>query len=170
MSIKSNVSGLLEVQKSVNVYLNELQNINMKIRQVLTTYANGKYLKGDEVVGWLGEIYASKLLNGKLVDDTNQHDFETEDGCRISVKARKGNNDGWKTSGIIYRKDGKLDPTHLMFIHFKDDYSIDRIWVYSWEYLLKENRLKEKIVGDDNRGWIFNVRDKKDKEFIIPIN
>jgi len=35
-----------------------------------------KTLKGNELVGWLGEIYTKIVLNGHLVDDSYEHDVE----------------------------------------------------------------------------------------------
>jgi len=152
------------IQDAVKNHLNDLATLNSKIKKTLEPFSDNKNLKGDEVIGWLGEIYGKALLLGKLVDD--QHDIEAN-GKRISVKARKGNNKGWQISGIIYRNKEKEPPTDLMFIHFNDDYTIDRIWLYDWNDMINEKRLKAKKVGDDERGFIFKVRNIKDRENVI---
>jgi hypothetical protein len=158
------IDRLVEIQNSVKDHLAELATINAKIKAALKPFSDNKTLKGDEVIGWLGEVYCNALLGGNLVDD--QHDFEAT-GKRISVKARKGDNIGWNISGIIYKNEGKETPTHLMFVHFNNDYTIDRIWEYEWSYLVEANRLKMKTVGDNERGWIFKVRKVRDAEYVI---
>jgi hypothetical protein len=158
------IAKLAEIQNSVKDHLAELATINAKIKGALKPFSDNKTLKGDEVIGWLGEVFCNALLQGNLVDD--QHDFEANDK-RISVKARKGDNIGWNISGIIYQKKEKRDPTHLMFVHFNNDYTIDRIWEYEWSYLVESGRLKPKKVGDNERGVIFTVRNVKDKEYVV---
>ncbi len=78
------------------------------IRRKLTEHADDKFLKGDELVGWLGEIYGKLLLNGVLVQDDLEHDFETPDGRKISVKARKGWGSGWNRSSAIPKIEGLI--------------------------------------------------------------
>ncbi|MDI6903003.1 MAG: hypothetical protein QMC77_04630 [Methanocellales archaeon] len=51
--------------------INEAQR---SIKQKLSQYADGKNLKGDELVGWLGEIYGKLILDGTLVSDDLEHD------------------------------------------------------------------------------------------------
>jgi hypothetical protein len=138
------------------------------IRKKLEQYADGKKLKGDEYVGWLGEINGKLLLNGKLVPDSRlySHDLETKDRKRISIKARKGEK-GWKHTGIIPEIDGPRCPTHLMFVHLNKDYSVDRIWLYPWEKMRKTNRFKSKKVRGKPRAYFFVVSPESDSEYLI---
>ncbi|MGH9822345.1 MAG: hypothetical protein ACREDR_03725 [Blastocatellia bacterium] len=52
----------------------QLASLQEEIRDKLLCYADGKYPKGDELVGWLGEIYGKLLCDGVLVDDSVDHD------------------------------------------------------------------------------------------------
>jgi len=152
-----------ELQKHFGA-INEAQRI---VKQKLSQYADGKNLKGDELVGWLGEIYGKLLLDGTLVLDDLEHDFETEDGMRISVKARKGKAKGWNRTSAIPKIDGDDCPTHLMFVHLNDDYSVDRIWLYPWQDLRKSGRFKKHIVRGSQRSFIFYVSPKSDGKYLI---
>ncbi|MCZ7355849.1 MAG: hypothetical protein O8C66_11800 [Candidatus Methanoperedens sp.] len=143
--------------------LNHFTIINREhtiIRQKLFPYADGKKLKGDEIVGWLGEVYCKLLLDGTLVSDENEHDFVTVNGERISVKTRKGKEKGWNRTSAIPKKDGDNNPTHLMFVHLNDDYSIDRIWKFPWKDI--SGRFKEHKVRGSHRAFYFQVIPKSD--------
>jgi hypothetical protein len=61
----------------------QLQSLQLQIRQRLIDYSDGKHLKGHELVGWLGEIHAKILLGGILVHDKHEHDVETSCGWRV---------------------------------------------------------------------------------------
>jgi hypothetical protein len=124
-------------------------------------------LKGNELVGWLGEIYGKMLLGGHLVYDSEEHDVETADSLKVSVKARKGWNSGWKQTSAIPKIEGDNCPTHLLFVHLNDDYSIDRMWLYEWNYLFQNGRFKSHVVRGSHRSYIFTVDDRKDRQFEI---
>jgi len=142
----------------------EIQN---KIHKKLEYYSDGKKLKGDELVGWLGEIYGKLFLDGELVPDSYEHDFITRDGKRISVKARKsGRSNNWYRTSAIPKITGEC-PTHLMFIHLNNDYSINKIWLYPWEDLIEKGRFKKHIVRGHLRSYYFRVRPVKDEEYLI---
>jgi hypothetical protein len=53
----------------------QLSSLQADIQQRLVSEADGKTLKGNELVGWLGEIYGKMLMGGKLVSDREEHDF-----------------------------------------------------------------------------------------------
>src|SRR5256885_263758 len=93
---KINVRALQRIEADFEILFAELFASQVKIKQKLLKYADGKRLKGYELVGWPGEIYVKLLFDGKLVDDRFEHDVETKDGWRISVKTRKGTASGWK--------------------------------------------------------------------------
>ena len=153
----------LELQK----HLTAIKQEQTTIHKILTQYANGKNLKGDEIVGWLGEIYGKILLDGTLVSDDLEHDFETKNGMRISVKARKGKAKGWNRTSAIPKIEGANCPTHLMFVHLNDDYSVDRIWRYPWEDLRKSGRFKKHIVRGILRSFFFQVNPSSDERYLM---
>lgn len=163
----------MDKQKILNLQcelMNEFETIRkatQNIRIILERYADGKVLKGDEIVGWLGEIYGKLLFNGRLVGDENEHDFETTDGKRISVKTRKGYGSGWNNTSAIPKIKGEDCPTHLMFIHLDDDYTVAEIWLYPWDDLLKNNRFKVHKVRGAFRSYRFRVNVENDYEYLI---
>ncbi|PFJ08897.1 hypothetical protein [Bacillus thuringiensis] len=158
---------LLKLESVLRPLFNQFVEVKMNIRKKLEDYSDGKNLKGDEIVGWLGEIYGKILFSGILVDDSQEHDFQINDEIRVSVKARKGYKSGWNRTSAIPKIEGEDCPTHLMFIHFNDDYSIDRIWLFPWEFLMKNDRFKEHIVREERRSFILTIRKVKDMDFII---
>lgn len=158
---------LERLQRQLHKHLAAIEQERTAIRQKLLQHTDGKNLKGDEVVGWLGEIFGKLLLDGSLVSDDVEHDLKTKDGKRISVKARKGAAKGWHRTSAIPKIDGDGCPSHLMFVHLNDDHSIDRIWLYPWEELLTSDRFKEHIVRGIHRSFFFQVRPKTDEKYVI---
>ncbi len=145
----------------------QLSTLQANIHKQLEAQADGKTLKGNELVGWLGEIYGKLLLGGKLVSDREEHDFECHDGRTVSVKTRKGWGAGWKQTSAIPKIDGDDCPSHLMFVHLDDDYKLDRIWLYPWAQLLSAGRFTSHKVRGQHRSFIFRVDEKKDTVFLI---
>lgn len=141
--------------------------IQLEIRDKLQAYADGKKLKGYELVGWLGEIYGKLLFDGTLVGDREEHDFVTPDGWRVSVKARKGWESGWKQSSAIPKINGGECPTHLLFVHLNDDFSIDRMWLFEWGELLSQGRFRSHVVRGAHRSYIFAIDDRRDQRYIV---
>ncbi|MGJ0454504.1 MAG: hypothetical protein ACR65T_14925 [Methylocystis sp.] len=121
----------------------QLSEIERRIRERITEHAVGNRLKGNEHVGWLGEIYGKTLFGGSLVGDRYEHDFETSAGWRVSVKTRKGRGKGWKQTSPIPTYEGEKCPTHLLFVHLDDDYAIDRLLAF----LLERVDCREAIQG-----------------------
>jgi hypothetical protein len=144
-----------------------LAAIQQRIRERLSEHADGKNLKGNELVGWLGEIYGKILFDGRLVSDDKEHDFVAGDGRRISVKTRKGRAKGWKQTSAIPRIDGNDCPTHLLFVHLNDDYSIDRIWLLDWIELFKAGRFKPHEVRGKHRSYVFQINEKLDRASLV---
>ena len=144
----------------------ELAAVQKKIRNALTAHADGKNLKGNELVGWLGEIYGKLLLDGKLVNDREEHDVVASDGRRVAVKTRKGWGLGWKQTSAIPKIEGDDCPTHLLFVHLNDDYSIDRMWLLEWGQLLAGGRFKKHIVRGSHRSFIFAIHEENDKAYV----
>ena len=93
------------LEQECRALFTELASLQDKIRVKLNAYADGKTLKGNELVGWLGEIYGKLLLDGKLVHDREEHDFVCADGSRVSVKTRKGFGTGWQRTSAIPKPD-----------------------------------------------------------------
>jgi hypothetical protein len=158
------ITGLKTLEQKLYRDLNELSALQTKIRSELQTYADGKTLKGNELVGWLGEIYGKILYKGALVDDSNEHDFVAGD-MRVSVKTRKGNKSGWKQTSAISAIDGKSCPTHLMFVHLNDDYTLDRIWLFDWDWV--RLHASKHIVREQLRSIIYKVNETRDLPKVV---
>jgi len=77
------------VEKDFDSLFHLLSITQKQIHDKLEEHADGKVLKGNELVGWLGEIYTKIICNGYLVDDSYEHDVEADNGIRISVKTKK---------------------------------------------------------------------------------
>ncbi|RWX44764.1 hypothetical protein H206_02082 [Candidatus Electrothrix aarhusensis] len=155
------------VEKDFDPLFHLLSNTQQQIHDQLEAYADGKVLKGNELVGWLGEIYTKIICNGYLVDDSYEHDVEIDDGVKISVKTRKGNNSGWQRTSAIPKIEGKECPTHLMFVHLNDNYSVMSMWLYPWEDLFVSGRFKKHIVRGNFRSYYMAVNPSKDGEYKI---
>lgn len=145
----------------------ELATLQAKIREKLVVHADGKSLKGNELVGWLGEIYGKAFFDGKLVHDREEHDFVCTNGWRVSVKTRKGTNIGWKKSSAIPALKGKSCPTHLLFVHLNDDYSLDRMWLFEWASLVESGRFQAHKVRGVHRSFLFSIDEVKDKPYVV---
>lgn len=162
-----NYNKVIEIQYEMVELFKKLSLIEKEIKDKLSIFSDGKLLKGNELVGWLGEIYGKSLLNGKLVNDIEEHDFITSDNMRISVKTRKGVKPGWQRSSAIPKIDGDGCPTHLMFVHLHDNYLIDRIWLFNWSDLYESKRFTIHYVKGIQRSYIFNLNEKKDINSLI---
>ncbi|MCH7998876.1 MAG: hypothetical protein IIA91_05305 [Chloroflexi bacterium] len=162
MSPKRDVEMLAE---KLRPYFEAVHSSLSLIRRELDGYADNKKLKGDEIVGWLGEIYGKLLLGGTLVSDEFEHDFEAGDS-RVSVKARKGRASGWTQTSAIPKIEGNDCPSHLMFVHLNDDYSLDRIWLYPWSDLVKSGRFKPHNVRGNRRSWVFYANPSADRAYL----
>lgn len=167
---RANPRAVVKLEAECQALFSKLASLQKKIREKLSLHADGKHLKGNELVGWLGEIYGKIFLNGKLVDDREEHDFVSKDGLRVSVKTRKGLNSGWKQTSAIPKIKGKDCPTHLLFVHLTDDYSIDRMWLLKWRLLVKEGRFKKHIVRGSQRSFKFSIDEEKDKAHVVYVN
>ena len=138
------------------------------IKKKLYTYSAGKPLKGDEIVGWYGEICCSQITGGQLVPDKFEYDVITPEGDRISVKTRKGTGSGWNSTSAIPKIEiDEGAPTHLMFIHLLDDYSVKEIWLFKWEELRRTNRFIEHKVRGSRRSYIVRINPVNDKKYLI---
>jgi len=155
------------VEKDFDSLFHLLSITQKKIHDKLEEHADGKVLKGNELVGWLGEIYTKIICRGFMVDDSYEHDVETESGLKISVKTRKGNNSGWQRSSAIPKIDGEDYPSHLMFVHLKDNYSVSAMWLYPWQDLLVSDRFKKHIVRGNFRSYYMSVNPGKDSNYKI---
>jgi hypothetical protein len=145
---------------------NQLHEIQNQIRAVVSVYSNGRKLKGNELVGWLGEIYVKLLYGGLLADETEEYDVYCNDGKLISVKARKGISTWSRTSGIP-RIRGDGIPTHLAFVHLHDNYALDRIWLFPWIDLIKSNRFKQKRVRGNELDYYFTLNENRDLKYLV---
>jgi hypothetical protein len=155
------------IQQGLRTRFQQLAAIQCEIRDELLAHADGKRLKGLELVGWLGEIYIKALLGGQLVNDSAEHDVETPRGWRVSVKTRKGWNAGWRKTSAIPKAEGTSCPTHLAFVHLNDMYELDRIWLYEWKNLQQQARFKRHEVRGEFRSYLFSVNEGQDQESLI---
>ncbi|MCA1754113.1 MAG: hypothetical protein LC641_05305, partial [Spirochaeta sp.] len=155
------------VESEFRQIFSSLQVLQASIREKLTAYSDGKNLKGNELVGWLGEIYGKLLLGGRLVDDREEHDFVTPEGWRVSVKTRKGWQGGWKQSSSIPKIEGPECPTHLLFVHLNDDYSVDRMWLFAWGHLFSTGRFRTHVVRGAPRSFILSIDERRDAEYLL---
>lgn len=163
----NNLKAVQHLESECQPLFSQLAALQNKIRETLVAHADGKTLKGNELVGWLGEIYGKLLLEGKLVDDRKEHDFLAADGRRVSVKTRKGWNSGWKQTSAIPKIEGDDCPTHLLFVHLDDDYSIDRMWLFDWDHLLAAARFRKHNVRGSQRSFIFVLDEARDEPFVV---
>lgn len=163
----SNQHAVSELEAECQELFSKLASLQKEISEKLSLHADGKNLKGNELVGWLGEIYGKLFFDGNLVDDREEHDFVTADGRRMSVKTRKGWNRGWQRTSAIPKIDGSDCPTHLLFVHLNDDYSIDRMWLLDWAHLFSAKRLKTHTVRGSHRSFIFTIDEVKDKVHVV---
>ncbi len=155
------------VEKDFDSLFHLLTITQKKIQEKLQEYSDGKVLKGNELVGWLGEIYTKILFNGLMVDDSHEHDVETDDNLRISVKTRKGRNSGWTRTSAIPKIEGSDCPTHLMFVHLNDDYSVADMWLYPWQEILDAGRFRKHIVRGNFRSFYMSVIPSADDKYKI---
>jgi hypothetical protein len=162
-----NPLAVCELEAECQPLFSKLAALQKEIRDKLRVRADNKNLKGDELVGWLGEIYGKLFYDGELVGDENQHDF-VSDNCRfVSVKTRKGWKKGWKEAGTIPKKVGSDCPTHLLFVHLNDDYSLDRMWLFDWVQLANTGRFKEKMVRGSQRAFTFAIDEEADGPHVV---
>jgi len=162
-----NIYAVSNLEAEYQALFSKLASLQNEIREKLVIHADGKNLKGNELVGWLGEIYGKLLFDGSLVNDREEHDFVSADGKRVSVKTRKGWNSGWKQTSAIPKIEGSDCPTHLLFVHLNDDYSIDRMWLLDWHQLADEDRFKKHMVRGAQRSFIFAIDEVRDKPYVV---
>ena len=139
----TNPNAVRKLEAECQALFSELAALQKRIHERVSLHGDGKYLKGNELVGWLGEIYGKLLFDGTLVRDSEEHDFVSKQGLRVSVKTRKGWRSGWKQTSAIPKIEGVDCPTHLLFVHLNDDYSIDRIWSFEWSHLMSRRAIQE---------------------------
>jgi hypothetical protein len=163
----TNPNAVGELEAECQALFTQLAELQKEIREKVSVHADGKNLKGNELVGWLGEIYGKLLFDGTLVSDREEHDFVTDNGLRVSVKTRKGWNSGWKQTSAIPKIEGSDCPTHLLFVHLNDDYSIDRMWLIEWRLLVGAERFKKHMVRGSQRSFIFAIDEEKDKAHVV---
>ena len=162
-----NPKAVCELEAACQPLFSKLAALQKEIRGKLLVHADGKNLKGDELVGWLGEIYGKLFYDGKLVGDGEEHDFVSDDCRRISVKTRRGCKIGWKQTSAIPKIEGGDCPTHLLFVHLNDDYSLDRMWLFDWVQLVSSGRFKKKMVRGSPRAFTFAIDEEGDKAHVV---
>jgi hypothetical protein len=167
VNLKIDIDAVVRVEKDFESLFQHLSITQKKIQEKLKEHSDGKVLKGNELVGWLGEIYTKIICDGYLVDDSYEHDVETDDNLKISVKTRKGTNSGWTRTSAIPKIKGDDCPTHLMFIHLNDQYSVSSMWLYPWYDLIKSDRFKKHIVRGNFRSFYMSISPNNDDKYKI---
>lgn len=155
------------IEKDFAGLFTTLSMTQKKIRELLAEYSDGKVLKGDELVGWLGEIYTKIALDGFMVDDSFEHDVETSSGLTVSVKTRRGINSGWTRSSAIPKIEGEGVPSHLMFVHLNHEYVVNSMWLYPWHELLSAERFRKHNVRGNFRSYYMSVNPTKDAKYKV---
>lgn len=163
----TNTRALARLELELRECFDQLCELQAQVKRTLVPHADGKPLKGYELVAWLGEVYVKLLYDGRLVSDRHEHDVETSRGWRISVKTRRGNESGWKQSSAIPKFEGEDCPTHLAFVHLHNNYRLDRIWLFRWPELCANNRFKQKLVRGEFRSYIFKLDEAKDQNYLV---
>lgn len=161
-----NTAVIRDIDSKLRERLDTLINIQDKIKEILLPMADGKQLRGNDIVGLLGEIYAVKMLSGKLLPDGKETDIDVPDcKMRVSVKARKETSDknSWKQTSDIHKIEDS-DCTHLIFLKFDKEYRIANVWLYPWEVV--EKRAEEHNSRGTMMGYIFRVNPKEDEKYL----
>lgn len=144
--------------------LKELQEINERIVKKLSEHVDERKLKGNEIVGSLGELYAKSFFDGQITkEDTLEYDVIADDK-KISVKTRRktDTSNSWvRTSHISSNQITENSPTHLLFVQLKDNYEVNRMWLYPWN---EELMSRFKRVGGE-KGMPLNNDEIPNKSF-----
>lgn len=152
---KIDITKIDTVKDAISNDLDGLVTLFESIRNELGKHADGKNLKGDEVVSWLGLIY-SKMIYGNRLYAGQENYFTDEDGKTYAVKSRKGNSGRWNETGLISEINGE-NPDYLVFMQFNENYKVINIWKYDWATLMNENRFLPKVVKRNRRAWTLTV-------------
>lgn len=163
----TDAQSLRDVEEEFRQIFADLSSLQATIHGRLLEHSDGKILKGDELVGWLGEIYGKYFLGGVLVDDSLEHDVETASGDRVSVKARRGRKTGWNRTSAIPRIVGEDCPTHLLFVRLSIEYLVEKMWLYPWGDLVVADRFKKHMVRGNMRSYYFLVNEHEDAIYEI---
>lgn len=106
-------------------------------------------LKGDQITAFVGEFYASRLLEAKIErDEMKNYDLVMDNLERVEVKTRSVTeqslkNNSFVESSTICFNNNDNDPTKLCFVLINgDDYSLNAVWLYDVFELQNDNRIK----------------------------
>lgn len=165
------LSELEKLEADSKKYFTAVKTANDAVKEHLQGYvSSGRVLKGDEIVGWYGEIVTQQFLGGEIIEnDAEDYDIINADkGEKYSVKTRKGFGSNWQTSSLIPSDEvNDKSPTHLVFVHLNVDYSVESIWMYPWEEVVANKRLSPRKVKKVSRGFTFSVKVSKDKKYLV---
>jgi hypothetical protein len=167
------------IGKELSPVLESLHQIHKTVHNAIKPYIDGFSLKGNETVGWLGEMYAFQLFGGKIEKDRLSYDLTVTDSAgeieRIEVKTRRVTaSSNWSKTGVIKLKriangskfsvdvDNNQNPTHLVFVKLYNNYSLAAIYKFSIKKLWEDNRLIESTPGKVFRGYTFTLSENTD--------
>ena len=169
--IKMAKDDLIKLESCMKNDFEAVHNAIEQVKKHLSDYVSSdRVLKGDEIVGWYGEIIVQELCGGKVItDDTKDYDVINEvSGERYSVKTRKGFGSGWRVTSLIPSNEINDEaPTHLLFVHLDDEYRVISVWSYPWAEIVKAGRLRIKKVKGVERGYTFTVSKPNDTKYLI---
>lgn len=164
-SLKIDKDKLTNLEEQFRSLFDQVNIIEQQIFKKLNDIS-GKKQKGNQFVGLYGEALVAALLGGEIVKGENVEPDVIVNDKRFSVKTRKGNESGWEQTSLIATNDANA-VDFLVFVHLRDDYSVDCIWSFPWQRILSEGRIKGKSVRGKERGYFFKVSPAKDREYLI---
>jgi hypothetical protein len=154
--------GIKELEIALAKELALLKSVNETVKKAIEPHVtpllarNSSFtLKGNEVVGWIGELYAATVQGGEIKSDSESYDIVRENGKKVEVKTRRQSKDGstsWKRSGVI-SVDADNPPDYLIFVKLNKDYQLEEMYEFPWSYLKDEERLKEAKSNDNLKGY-----------------
>ncbi len=152
-----------EAKKISTQLADKLKRLNELTSEITSDLAKvtGKYAKGDQIVGLLGETIVKALFGGTVVKNEGTEVDVIVGAARISVKTRRGNHAGWTQTGIISSKNPNA-VDFLAFVHLNDSYQLDGVWLFPWKDIL--NRIHPKKVHGIPRGYTFHLSPEKDSK------
>jgi len=162
MSLESLLNQVKVEQEKVN-------QLQMSIGEILTNHVPTlkNKIKGDQLTGIIGEAIVALKYNGKIVDEKKDYDVIAGQ-MRIEVKTRKGLGSNWQKTGVIPRNTVSDDgPTHLAFVHLNKDCTLSGLWLFDWKDLVDSERITNRIVRGESRGFTFRLSPKNDGQFKV---
>ena len=171
-----NMDRIEAIQRELKDDLNTLATIDHKLKEAIKYYVGEFDLKGNEVVGWLGEMYSCHFFDGEIQPDVISYDIlipgKVEE--RLEVKTRrvsKSGKDHGTQSGVIKLTGREQeDPTSLVFVTLTRDYLLQSIYKFPLSEIFggldNIKRLRSSKVKKNFRGYTLTLRED-DKQYLV---